>query len=133
VYWANGLVLSPAQDTLYVAVSRTLQVLRMLLHDGRVRKCGVYLQLSGGLGGPDGMAVCDDGALLVVHAGFGTVWFFSHLGEPIGRIRSCAGIRTTNVAFHPERRNEVYITEAQQGVILRAVLDRSGRAMFSHR
>jgi len=131
--YPNGLVLNPAQDVLYVAVSRSLQILRMPLRDGRVRKCGVFLQLSGGLGGPDGMAVCDDGTVIVVHAGFGTVWVFDPLGEPLARIRSCAGIRTTNVAFHPDNRSQLYITEAEHGVILRAELDRPGRVMYSHR
>jgi gluconolactonase len=131
--YPNGLVLNPAQDVLYVAVSRSLQTLRMPLHDGRVRKCGVFLQLSGGLGGPDGMAVCDDGTLVVVHAGFGTVWCFSALGEPLARIRSCTGIRTTNVAFHPDERDTLYITEAEHGVILRVRLPHRGRTMFSHR
>ena len=130
--YPNGLVLSPAQDALYVAVSRSLQVLRMPLHDGRIRKCGVFLQLSGGLGGPDGMAICDDGSLLVVHAGFGTVWMFSHLGEPIARIRSNVGIRTTNVAFHPVDRTLLFVTEAEHGAILRVRVDRAGRTMYSH-
>lgn len=131
--YPNGLVLAPSQKILYVGVSRSLQVLRMPLHEGRIVKCGVFLQLSGGLAGPDGMATCDDGSLVVVHAGFGTAWIFSALGEPIGRVRSCAGIRTTNVAFDPVDPTLLYITEAEQGVILRARLDRPGRSMFSHR
>ena len=131
--YPNGLVLDPAQDVLYVAVSRSLQVLRMPLRDGRVYKSGLFLQLSGGLAGPDGMAVCDDGSLVVVHAGFGTVWMFSALGEPIARIRSCAGIRTTNVAFDPVDRTLLYVTEAADGAVLRARLDRPGRLRFSHR
>ena len=131
--YPNGLVLNPAQDVLYVGVSRSLQVLRMPLHDGRVRKCGVFLQLSGGLGGPDGMAVCDDGSVLVVHAGFGTVWMFSAQGEPLARIRSTAGIRTTNAAFHPDDPSLLFVTEAADGAILRVRLDRPGRAMYSHR
>ncbi len=128
--YPNGLVLSPAQNTLYVAVTRTLQVLRLPLRDGRVFKAGVFLQLSGGLAGPDGMAVDEEGGLAVVHAGFGTVWHVSALGEPLGRIRSCAGIRTTNVAYDGR---DLYVTEASEGVILRARLSVPGRAMYSHR
>ncbi len=131
--YPNGLVLNPAQDVLYVGVSRSLQVLRLPLHEGRVRKAGVFVQLSGGLGGPDGMAICDDGSLLVAHAGFGTVWMFSPLGEPVARIRSAAGIRTTNVAFDPADRSLLFVTEAEEGVILRARLERAGRALYSHR
>lgn len=131
--YPNGLVLSPRQDMLYVAVTRSLQVLRLPLREGRVVKAGVFLQLSGGLAGPDGMAVDDTGGLAVVHAGFGTVWHFSAQGEPLARVRSCAGIRTTNVAYGVDDRNALFITEAEQGVILRAHLPAPGRMMYSHR
>ena len=131
--YPNGLVLGPRQDVLYVAVTRSLQVLRLPLRDGRVAKSGVFLQLSGGLAGPDGMAVDEQGGLVVVHAGFGTVWHFDALGEPIARIRSCAGIRTTNVAFGGADGRTLYITEAEAGVILRCARPVAGRPMFSHR
>jgi gluconolactonase len=131
--YPNGLVLTPAQNTLYVGVSRSLQVLRLPLRDGRVFKSGVFLQLSGGLGGPDGMAVDAEGGVVVVHAGFGTAWYVSALGEPLGRIRSCAGIRTTNVAYGGADGRTLYVTEAEEGVILRARMPVPGRAMFSHR
>jgi gluconolactonase len=128
--YPNGLVLTPGQNVLYVGVTRSLQVVRLPLRDGRVHKSGVFLQLSGGLGGPDGMAVDEEGGIVVVHAGFGTVWHVSALGEPLARIRSCAGIRTTNVAYDGDM---LYITEAEEGVILRARMPVKGRAMFSHR
>jgi len=131
--YPNGLVLTPAQNVLYVGVTRSLQVVRLPLRDGRVVKSGVFLQLSGGLAGPDGMAVDDEGGIVVVHAGFGTVWYVSALGEPLGRIRSCAGIRTTNVAYGGDDGRTLFITEAEQGVILRARMPVAGRAMYSHR
>ncbi len=131
--YPNGLVLAPSQAMLYVAVTRTQQVLRAPLHGRGIRKSGMYLQLSGGLAGPDGMAVGEDGSLVVAHAGFGTVWVFSPIGEPVARIRSCAGIRTTNVAFGGPGNRSVYITESEHGVILRAQLDCVGRPMYSHR
>ena len=131
--YPNGLVLTPAQNTLYVGITRSLQVLRLPLREGRVAKSGVFLQLSGGLAGPDGMAVDAEGGLAVVHAGFGTVWYVSALGEPLGRIRSCAGIRTTNVAYGGVDGRTLYITEAEQGVILQARMPVAGRPMYSHR
>ena len=130
--YPNGIVVTPRQDQLLVAVSRTLQVLRMPIRDGRVIRASVFLQLSGGLAGPDGMALDEAGGLCVVHAGFGTVWQFDAIGEPIARIRSCAGIRTTNVAYGGDDRRTLYITEAEQGVILRARLPVAGRRMYSH-
>ena len=130
--YPNGIVVAPRQDQLLLAVSRTLQVLRMPLRDGRVFKASVFLQLSGGLAGPDGMALDEAGGVCVVHAGFGTIWHFDALGEPVARIRSCAGIRTTNVAFGGDDGRTLYITEAEHGVILRARLPVAGRRMYSH-
>ena len=130
----NGLVLTPAQDFLYVALTYSLQVVRLHLKPdvaGAYRWRG-FLQLSGGLGGPDGMAVDEHGNLAVVHAGFGTVWQFSPLGEPIARVRSCAGIRTTNVAYGGPDRPTLFITESEQGVILTARMEAPGRRMYSH-
>lgn len=133
--YPNGLVLTPDQKSLYVALSGTLQVARLTLH---LSPRGTYrwricLQLSGGLAGPDGMAVDEAGNLCVVHAGFGTVWQFSPLGEPLARIRSCAGIRTTNVAYGGADMCSLFVTECEEGVILRARMGTPGRAMFSHR
>lgn len=132
--YPNGLVLNAKQDVLYLAITRSLQVLRApLLSDYRgVFKCGVFVQLSGGLAGPDGMAVDEAGNLIVAHSGFATAWIFSPLGEPIGRVRSCAGIRTSNVAFGGPDGKSLFITEAEHGVILQADMNVPGRPMYSH-
>jgi gluconolactonase len=129
--YPNGLVLSSAQDELFVALTHSLQVLRLGLHG--VHRWRTFIQLSGGLSGPDGMAMDEQENLAVVHAGFGTVWLVSRLGEPIVRVRSCAGIRTTNLAYGGTDRRSLFITEAEQGVILTARLEVPGRIMFSHR
>ncbi len=132
--YPNGLVLTPQQDVLYVSVTRALQVLRLPLHAGadRMYRWGVFVQLSGGLAGPDGMAMDVAGNLAVAHAGFATVWQFDALGEPIARLRSCAGIRTTNVAYGGADCKTLYITESEHGVILRAQLEVPGCTMYSH-
>jgi gluconolactonase len=128
----NGLVLTPLQNELYVALSYTLQVVRLALHGDAPYRWRGFLQLSGGLGGPDGMAVDELGNVVVVHAGFGTVWLFSPIGEPLARLRSCAGIRTTNVAYGGADRRTLFITESEHGVILTARMEVPGRPMFSH-
>jgi gluconolactonase len=69
---------------------------------------------------------------VVVHAGFGAIWQFGPLGEPLARIRSCAGIRTTNIAYGGPDRRTLYITEAEQGAILTARMAVPGRPMYSH-
>ena len=128
--YPNGLVLSPSQNELFVALTHSLQVVRLALH-GDYRYRG-FIQLSGGLSGPDGMAIDEAGNLAVVHAGFGTVWQFSPLGEPLARIRSRAGIRTTNIAYGDPDRRSLYITECEDGAILTARMEVPGRTMFSH-
>ena len=85
---------------------------------------------SGGLAGPDGMALDAEGNLAVAHAGLGTVWLFSPLGEPLARIRSCEGVMTTNVAYGGPSRKTLYITESQSGTILAADMPAPGKAMF---
>ena len=128
----NGLVLNLDESRLYVAVTRTNAVWRApLVPEGGVTKVGVFLQLSGGHAGPDGMALDEQGGLAVAHAGLGVVWLFDELGEVRYRVQSCTGIMTTNVAYAPDR-NELYITEAQTGTILRAKVPVAGKRMFSH-
>lgn len=117
----NGLVLSPDENTLFVAVTRANAVWRVpLMRDGTVAKVGLYIQLSGG-GGPDGLAMDRKGRLAVAHIGLGVVWLFSPRGEPLFRIESCAGTHTTNMAFSADDR-QLYITESETGSILVAEL-----------
>lgn len=129
----NGLVLNEHEDVLYVAMTRGNAVWRLpLMHDGGVSKVGVFLQLSGGLSGPDGLALDAEGGLCVAHAGNGCVWRFSAMGEPTHRIRSAAGLTTTNVAFGGEDNRTLFVTESATGTILTAPMEVAGRAMFSH-
>jgi gluconolactonase len=80
----NGIVLSPNEKIVYIAVTRGNAVWRApIMPDGAASKVGIFLQLSGGLGGPDGLAVTADGGLVVAHAGLGSIWVFSPIGEPL--------------------------------------------------
>jgi gluconolactonase len=135
--YPNGLVLSPDQGTLFVALTRPLSVIRisLLADEQGVRHYhwGTFLQLSGGLAGPDGIAIDEQGGLAVAHSGLASVWIFDRLGQPTARIVSPAGIRTTNVAYGGADRRDLYITESEQGCILRARVPVAGRALFPHR
>lgn len=123
----NGLVLSPDERTLYVAVTRANAVWRApIMPDGAPSKVGVFLQLSGGLGGPDGLALTADGGLVVAHAGLGSVWVFSRIGEPLYRVRCATGLTTTNIAFGGPDLRDLYITESESGHILKARLPIAG-------
>lgn len=128
----NGLVMNRDETALLVAVTRGNCVWRVpFLRNGDIAKVGVYVQLSGG-GGPDGLAMDEQGRLLVAHVGLGSVWVFDAQGEPVYRVKSCAGAFTTNVAFGGLDRTTLYITESQSGSILRAELDVPGKPMYSH-
>ena len=120
------------ETALYVAVTRANSVWRLPFnHEGDVTKVGVYVQLSGG-NGPDGLALDNQGGLLIAHVGFGAVWAMDSKGEPRYRINSCAGLHTTNLAFGTANQNELYITESGSGTILKARMDVPGKPMFSH-
>lgn len=128
----NGLVLSLDESSIFVNVTRANSVWRVpLLDDGTPYKVGEFIRLSGG-GGPDGLAMDERGNLAVAHLGLGTVWLFSHLGEPLARIRSCTGLATTNVAYGGPDGKHLYITESETGTILTAQLQVAGRPMYSH-
>ncbi len=128
----NGLVFNREETILYVAVTRANAVWRLpLLPDGSATKVGLFIQMSGGTG-PDGMALDDAGNLLVCHAGLGCAWVFTPLGEPLYRVQSCTGVRTTNLAFGWPERNALFITESETGTILRAELPQPGRLLHSH-
>lgn len=100
--------------------------------DGTVSKVGLFLQISGGLSGPDGMALDQSGGLWVAHAGNGCVWGFTRTGEPTFRIKSATGMTTTNLAFGGLENSELFITESDTGNILRAQVGVGGKPMFSH-
>lgn len=130
----NGVALSADERLLYIAMTRTNQVWRAgIMPDGRLRKVSVFVQLSGGLSGPDGLAVDEAGNLAVAHFGRGVVWLLSRLGDTIARIRSAAGLGTTNVAFGGPDRRSLWITESETGVILEARMPAAGLALYGER
>lgn len=127
----NGLVLNRQENALYVAVTLTNRIVRIPLRpDGSTGRAGIFIQMSGSPAGPDGMATDEQGNIVVVHAGFGTVWVFNAFGEPIWRIASCAGMRVTNVAYGGPEGKTLYITEAESGSILAVDLPVPGTTMY---
>ena len=128
----NGLVMNRDETALFVAVTRANAVWRVpLLRGGGVGKVGTYIQLSGG-GGPDGLALDEEGGLVVAHVGLGSVWVLDPLGEPTHRIVGGGSVHTTNIAYGGDDRRSLFITDSGVGTILRARLPLPGKAMFSH-
>jgi gluconolactonase len=96
-----------------------------------VSKCGVYLQLSGGNAGPDGMAFDDEDGLYVCHLGVG-IWRFDSNGSPTHLFETGVGQHMTNLAFGGPDNRTLYITESDTGTILRARVPIPGRLLYSH-
>lgn len=116
----NGLVLSPDEKVLFIAMTRDNAVWRApLLTDGSVSKVGRFCQLFG-TSGPDGLAMTNDGRLLVAHASLGAVFVYAPNGECSAILRSAAGRTCTNLALDGGGR--VVITESETGSILEATL-----------
>ncbi|HVY43640.1 MAG TPA: SMP-30/gluconolactonase/LRE family protein [Hyphomicrobiaceae bacterium] len=125
----NGLVLDLHEKVLFVAVTRANAVWRLpIMPDGAVSKVGVAVQLSGGLSGPDGLALDEEGGLIVAHAGMGC-WRFDWLLRPTHFIEPGVGRFVTNVAFRGKR---LYMTESESGSILTAEMPAAGKAMYAH-
>ncbi len=129
----NGLVLTPDESTLYLAVTRANAIWRIPFEvDQSISRVGVFIQLSGSLAGPDGLAIDSQGRLVVCHNGLGCVWVFDSFGEPVWRINSTTGRQTTNAAFGGPDNKTLFITESATGTVLRADLDIPGNPMYSH-
>lgn len=128
----NGLVLNKEETVVFLAVTRDNAVWRVpLMKDGGASKVGVFIRMSGG-GGPDGMAIDEDGNLAVCHVGLGAVWLFSATGEPMLRINSPEGLLVTNCAYGGPGNRTLFITESKSGTVLAADMPVPGRPMHSH-
>jgi gluconolactonase len=128
----NGILASADGGLLYVAVTRANAVWRgPFLPDGGLSKVGVFVQLSGG-GGPDGMAMDAAGNLAVAHVGMGSVWVFSPTGEPLWRVKGRGSLSITNMAYGDADMRGLYITDSDEGQILKARMPVPGRRLYSH-
>ena len=122
----NGIVLSPDERYLFVAMTRGNCVWRMpLLADGSISKAGQFFT-SYGPSGPDGLAVDADGRLIVCNPGLGWAWVLSPLAEPVELLRTKPGTSLTNVAFGGPGRRTAYFTDSTHGRILRAEMSAAG-------
>ncbi|HJQ59585.1 MAG TPA: SMP-30/gluconolactonase/LRE family protein [Vineibacter sp.] len=134
----NGLVMNLHETALYVGVTRGNAVWRLpIMADSSVSKVGLFLQMSGGHGGPDGLALDDEGGVLVCHIGTG-VWRFDALGRPTHQIDGARELFCTNIAFGGADNRSLFLVVSRRGSgvepgsILRAELPVAGKRMFSH-
>ena len=96
-------------------------------------KVGTYLQLSGGHGGPDGMALDQEDAILVCQLGVG-IWRFDSNMLPTHLIYSTDNKHhhLANIACGGADNKTLYITESLSGDILMAQLPVAGKKLFAH-
>lgn len=114
----NGLVLSPDESVLFVAMTRDNAVWRVpLFADGGTVKVGRFCSFFG-VGGPDGMAMDAEGNLFVAHVSLGSIFVVNPDGETVRRYRSTLGKATTNIAFGGPQGRQAFVTESATGTIL---------------
>ena len=128
----NGLVMNASENQLYVAATRANAVWRLpLMADGSTTKVGLFIQLSGGLAGPDGLALDEEGAVIVAHPGIG-VWRFDRVGRPTHLVECPDGAMWTNIAFGGPANDELHIVDSTAGAVYVARMPCPGKRMFSH-
>ena len=126
----NGLVLSPDEKFLFVAMTRGNCVWRMpLLPDGSVAKAGQFFT-SYGPSGPDGLAMDSAGRLIICNPGLGWAWVLNSKAEPVEVLRSPRGASLTNVAYGGPERRAAYFTESVSGSILSAGMTEPGCPLY---
>lgn len=125
----NGLVLSPDEKILYVAMTRGNSVWRCPLQaDGSVSKVGQFFT-SHGPSGPDGITVNAAGDLLIANPGLGRIWHLNDLAEPVEILVSPLGRSTTNLCYGGNDLRELYITESVSGSILTCTMATPGKIL----
>ncbi len=129
----NGLCMNLEETQLYVGVTRANAVWRLpLMGDGGVSKVGTWVQMSGGVAGPDGLALDAEGGLVVAHPGT-TVWRFDRHGMPTHLVDAPVDAMFTNVAYgHGPLATSLYMTQSRTGEVWRATMPVAGNPLFSH-
>jgi len=125
----HGLRTNADETVFCVAMTNANVIWRhSLMSDGDVTSVGTFVQLSG----PDGLALIEDGGLVVTHARVGVICVFDARGRPLDRINSAASDCSTNIAFGGPDNRTPYTTDAGGGLLQRAHAPVAGRQVFSH-
>ena len=134
----NGIVLSPNEQVLFIAVTRGNCVWRApLMEDGSVSKVSQFFT-SFGPSGPDGLAMDESGRLIVANPGLGVAWVLNRRAEPemvirspVGFLPTTVGPSLTNLAYGGQKRTTLFCTESVTGSILRFEMEIPGVSVRS--
>ncbi|MDQ2802886.1 MAG: SMP-30/gluconolactonase/LRE family protein, partial [Pseudomonadota bacterium] len=111
----NGLVFTPAQTELFVAVTRGNCIWWIDMEDPE-RRAALFIQMHAQ--GPDGLAMDSAGNLVIAHAYHGAVWLYDRQAAPLYYLKSPRGPMTTNVAYGGAANKTLYIVESESCSIL---------------
>ena len=94
-------------------------------------KTGVSIQLSGGVGGPDGVEMDSENGIVVCQLGVG-IWRFDANMLPTHLVHSenPKHHHLSNVAYGGPDRKSLYITESLSGDVLIAPMPVAGKTLF---
>lgn len=113
----NGIDWNPDDTTLYLvdSVARTIDAFEFDANTGEVGESRTLITIERGVGGPNGIAVDDDGNLWVAVTYGGEVRRYSPAGEFLDTI-SLPARRPTSCAFAGPRGNDLMITTSSAPV-----------------
>jgi gluconolactonase len=128
----NGLVMDLKETKLYIAVTRANAIWRLpIMLDGGVTKAGLFIQMSGGPAGPDGIALDIEGGLVVAHPGT-TVWRYDHRGFLTHYLEAKRDFFFTNLSYGWPDNRTLFVVESISGAIYRSTMPIPGKPMYSH-
>lgn len=116
-YFPNGLAFDAEGRHLYLTQTYSRAVEKFAVDKGELESLGIFCEMVNGR--PDGMALDVEGNLWICTPGTGGLEVFGPDGKHIERIEFGEGSMTTNCCFGGEDLQDLYVTAAGLGSILR--------------
>jgi gluconolactonase len=124
----NGLAFDPSGRHMYLAQTFPRLIERFSWTAGRLESDGKFCELSSGR--PDGLAVDTEGNLWICTPGTGGIEVYSPTATLIQRIEFGSGAMTTNCCFGGIERQDLFVTAAGRGQLLRLRTESKGLELY---